>query len=79
MSDQDAKERLAKALIDAQAVGTAPPNPYVLNQSMEQAAQPNSPPIHPLVNAIMQRMGLLNFIRNRRNAGVVDPEGPPPP
>lgn len=48
-------------------------NPYVLNQPLEQAAQPDRAPIHPIVAAIMKRMGLMNMVRNRGNQQVVDP------
>lgn len=74
MSDE--RNRIAQALLQAQTVTPPPMNPYLLNQQLEQAAQPQSPPIHPILGGIMQRMGLLNAIRNRRNAGIVDPEMP---
>lgn len=80
------QERMAQALLSAQAVvpptdlsaaGTSPTqNPYLLNQALETAAntQGQSAPLHPLVAAIMQHMGLLNIVRNRNNQMTVDPE-----
>lgn len=71
----------ADAVMESQAV--APPanaaqaNPYVLNQALETAAQPNRAPLHPLVAAIMSHLGLMNVIRNRGNEPLVDLEGPP--
>ncbi len=58
--------------------GLAPPsaNPFVLNQPLEQAAAPARTPMHPIVAAIMNHLGLLNMIRNQGNQGVVDPETP---
>ena len=71
---QDPTATLQEAdVLNAQAVApppVAPPDPYVLDQQMEAAAQPDSPPIHPIIGAIMQKMGLLNVIRNRRNAAL---------
>lgn len=74
----DAKQQLAQALIQSQAV--PPPadqaNPFILNQALEQAAAPQRAPLHPLVQAIMTHLGLLNMIRNQGNQAVVDPENP---
>lgn len=73
------KDDIAKALLQTQAI--PPPaldpnaspaqNPLVLNQALEQQAAPQNPPMHPIVAAIMQRLGLLNMIRNQSNAGLV--------
>jgi hypothetical protein len=69
------KDRIAQALMAA-GEPVAPvaqqPDPFVLNQFLEQRAQPESPPISPIVNAIMQKMGLLNMVRNRRNQALGD-------
>lgn len=70
---------IAKALLQTQAVpppavdpsASLPQNPLMLNQPLEQQAAPQNPPMHPIVAAIMQRMGLLNMIRNQSNAGLV--------
>lgn len=70
----DSRQRMAEALMAQQA---SQPNPYAVDQEMEQAAQPMSPPIHPLVAAIMNHMGLLGVIRNRRNQALVVPDGMP--
>jgi len=71
----EASNRMAQALLQSQAV-PPPPNPYALNEPLEQAVQPQSPPIHPIVDAIMRHMGLLSMIRNQRNQGIVNPEAP---
>lgn len=73
------KDDIARALLQAQAV--PPPaldpnaaqaqNPLMLNQPLEQQAAPQNPPMHPIVAAIMQRLGLLSMIRNQSNAGLV--------
>lgn len=70
------KADIAKALLQTQAVPppidpNAAPNPLMLNQALEQQAAPQNPPMHPIVAAIMQRLGLLNMIRNQSNAGLV--------
>lgn len=53
----------------------APPqNPYILNEPLEQAAQPDRAPLHPMVAAIMHHLGLMSALRNRGNQQVVDPQ-----
>ncbi len=49
------------------------PNPQ-LEQTMQ--AQTGAAPLHPLVQAIMSHLGLLNLVRNRNNQSAVDPETP---
>jgi hypothetical protein len=68
------KEAIARILTTAQAPQTQ--SPFMLNTQLEQQAAPMSPPLNPLVQALMQRLGLLNMIRNRRNVNIVDPETP---
>lgn len=78
------KADIAKALLQAQAVPPPPvdpsaasaQNPFVLNQALEQQAAPQNPPMHPIVAAIMQHLGLLNMIRNQSNAGLVAGDQP---
>lgn len=78
------KDDIAKALLQAQAIVPPPvdpsaaqsPNPFVLNQALEQQAAPQNPPMHPIVSAIMQRLGLLNMIRNQNNASMVAGDQP---
>lgn len=72
----DPRQAIAEAL-SAQAV-TQPPNPYQVNQVMEQQAAQNSPPLHPVIAALMNKMGLLAAFRNRRNQPLMDPEAIPP-
>lgn len=75
MPKQQTPSAIAEALAaNAVAPPPAPQNPYVLNQPLEQAAQPDRPPMHPIVAAIMQHLGLMNMIRNRGNQQVVDPQ-----
>jgi len=52
-----------------------PPNPFMPQQGLEQMAQAQGmqQPMHPIIQQIMQRFGLLNFLRNRANQNVVDP------
>lgn len=75
------KEQVVQALMASQAVAPPPvsdqPNPYLFNQALEQAAKGQRPPLHPLVQAIMTHLGLLNLIRNRGNQQLVDPENMP--
>lgn len=74
------KDDIAQALLQAQAAPPPPPqaapNPFILNQSLEQAAAPQRPPLHPLVAAIMQRLGLMNMIRNQGNAAMMAGDQP---
>ncbi len=76
------KDDIARALLATQAItppappSAAPANPLILNQSLEQQAAPQNPPMHPIVAAIMQRLGLLNMIRNQSNAGLVAGDQP---
>lgn len=84
------QERMAQALLSSQAVvpptdPTAmpampgpPQNPFVLNQPLEQAVQTQTqaPPVNPIIAALMQKVGLLSMIRNRRNVPGADPEIP---
>lgn len=65
------------SLLIAKALSApAPQSPFVLDQAMEEKAAPLSPPLNPLIQALMQRLGLMNMIRNRRNINIVDPEMP---
>jgi hypothetical protein len=54
---------------------TPPPNPFMPQPGLEQMAQAQGmqQPMHPLIQQIMQRFGLLNFLRNRANQQIVDP------
>lgn len=82
MNDNNA--RIADALLQAQAIAPpaqgvqppAPADPYQLNQALEQAAQPSHPPMHPLIAALMNHLGMLSAIRNRTNQPLIDPEAP---
>ncbi len=67
------KTDIAQALLQAQAAPPPPvaQNPFLLNQALAQQAAPQNPPMHPIVAAIMKRLGLLNMIRNQSNAGLV--------
>lgn len=65
----NSRERIAMALAPSQV-----PTPYNVNPVLEQRAVPDSPPIHPLVRAIMDHMGLLGAVRNRRNEALGDLE-----
>ena len=81
-----AKERLAQALLSGPVPtgGGPPPDPapinpdFLPNPQLEQAmqAQTGAQPLHPLVAAIMNHLGLLNMVRNRTNQATVDPETP---
>lgn len=54
------------------AMAQQPQNPYLPNQPLEAAAQTQGQtPMHPLVNAIAQRLGLTNLLRNRANTQMV--------
>lgn len=65
------------ALAQIMASGTPPPeSPFALNQLLEQQAAPARPELNPMVRMIMERLGLMNMIRNRSNQQVVDPEIP---
>ena len=86
MASQSPKERMAQALLavppgDPTPSGP-PPDPinaaFLPDPRLEQAAQVQSgaPPLHPLVRAIMQHMGLLNLVRNQHNQALIDPEAP---
>lgn len=70
------KNDIAKALAQAQLVQPPQnpnpnPNPLLPNQALEQQAASANPPMHPMVAAIMQHLGLLNMIRNQNNAAMV--------
>lgn len=82
------KADIAQALLQAQRTPVPPPdvpvnptaappqNPFALNQALEQQATPQNGPMHPIVAAIMQHLGLLNMIRNQSNAGLVAGDQP---
>lgn len=72
----DPRQAIAEALA-AQAVAQPRPDPYQVNQVMEQQAAGNSPPLHPVIAALMNKMGLLAAFRNRRNQPLVDVENMP--
>lgn len=74
MSDQ--RDAIARILANSQQPAVS--SPFLLDQNLEAQAAPLSPPLNPLVQGMMQRLGLLNLIRNRRNANLVDPEAPLP-
>lgn len=74
-----AKQQQPSAIAEALAAGAIPPaavqpSPLILNQPLEQAAQPDRAPMHPIVAAIMNHLGLMNLIRNRGNQQIVDPQ-----
>lgn len=46
-------------------------NPFLLDQVLEKQAAPAQPPMNPLVNALMQRLGVMNMVRNRSNNQMV--------
>lgn len=54
--------------------GAESPNPYMLDEGLETAAQPNRPPTHKIAKGAMRHSGLLSMIRNRGNRQVIDPE-----
>jgi hypothetical protein len=73
------KADIAQALLQTQAqappIPAIPPspvaqNPFVLDPALEAQAATQRPPMHPIVAAIMQRLGLLNMIRNQGNASI---------
>lgn len=70
------RERIAQALLAQQApLQQGATDPFMLNQGLESQAAGQRPPLHPLVQAIMQKLGFLNMVRNNGNqtiAGVQD-------
>jgi hypothetical protein len=71
----NSKDQIAQALL-AQAVQpppAAPPNPYALNQPLEQSVADQRPPMNPLITALMNHLGILGMIRNRSNQPLQDP------
>lgn len=49
------------------------PNSFQFNPGLEQQAQGSNNEMHPMIQAMMQKMGLLSMLRNRSNQNVVDP------
>lgn len=65
------QQRIAEALMQNQAA-TPPPMQY--DPAIEAAAMPNQIPMHPMIAALVKKLGLLGMIRNRANESVIDPE-----
>jgi hypothetical protein len=73
----DSRQAIAQALA-AQAIQQPPPDPYQLNQVMEQQAAQNSPAMtNPVLTALMNKLGLFAALRNRRNQPLLNPENMP--
>lgn len=54
--------------------GIPPSSPFLPNQGLEQQAQAQgNMPMHPIIAALVTRMGLLNMLRNRANQQMVGP------
>lgn len=69
----DNRTRIALALANQQAQAPQPASPFQFNPALEQQAAPANIPMNPIVQQLVQHLGLLNMIRNQSNEKMIDP------
>lgn len=66
MSKPSAQD-IAAALVGQQQQPQVPQSPFLPDQQLENQVAPNTYPVNPMVLALAQKFGLMNFIRNAQN------------